>query len=286
MLQFSLPGWVSKILKRSLKLSDYSSQDIEYLKSKLSVFSNPNPLISVVIPAWNEEEGILHTLISLSETNTKYPVELIIVDNNSTDGTAKLLQTLGVQTLLETKQGVGHARTAGLHHAKGKFILTGDSDTLYPSGWITAMGEKMINGEKEPVYCVHGTYSFLPGPDTPRWQYAVYEFMSGFIIRKKEKTQPFLNVLGFNCGFVRQKGIEVNGYDIETQRTFRGAAGVVENNATEDGTMALRLQDAGGKICVVESADACVWTSDRRIQMDGGLQKAMTMRLKKHLFKH
>jgi glycosyltransferase involved in cell wall biosynthesis len=242
-------------------------------------------LVSVIIPAWNEEEGILHTLFSLANTNTQYPVELIIVDNNSTDGTAALLQKLGVQTLLETKQGVGHARTAGMHHAKGKYILTGDSDTLYPSGWITAMTKKMIDGENVPVYCVHGSYSFLPGPDTPRWQYAIYEMMSSFIIKKKERTQPFLNVLGFNCGFVKEKGIELNGYEIETQRTFRGAAGIIETNATEDGMMALRLQNAGGKITLVEGNDGRVWTSDRRIQLDGGLKSAMSMRVKKHLFK-
>jgi glycosyltransferase involved in cell wall biosynthesis len=190
-----------------------------------------------------------------------------------------------VKTLLETKQGVGHARTCGLHHARGKYILTGDSDTLYPPGWITAMTQTMIDGEQEPVYCVHGSYAFLPGSATPRWQYAIYEMMSAVIKKRKEQTQPFLNVLGFNCGFVRQKGIDLNGYDIETQRTFRGAAGVIEQNATEDGMMALRLMEAGGKIRSIPGTDARVWTSDRRIQLDGGLTSAMTMRLKKYLIK-
>ncbi len=285
MVNFSLPVWVSRILKKPNQISGYTTDEIAGLKKQLAVFQHPQPLVSIVIPAWNEEEGILHTLISLANTNTLYPVELIVVDNNSTDGTSALLQSLGVQVLLEKKQGVGHARTAGLHFARGIYVLTGDSDTLYPPGWITAMTDALVNGEKEPVYCVHGSYSFLPGIDTPRWQYAFYELLSGVIIRKKEKTQPFLNVLGFNAGFIRQKGIEVNGYDIETQRTFRGAAGVVENNATEDGMMALRLQEAGGKIKWVDSDEARVWTSDRRIQMDGGLQKALRMRMKKHLFK-
>ena len=285
MFDFSSPQWVTRILQKPLRIQEYTSDEILQLQKKLSLFTHPEPVVSVVIPAWNEEEGILHTLLSLANTNTKYPVQLIVVDNNSTDGTPALLKRLGVQTLLETKQGVGHARTAGMHHAKGKYLLTGDSDTLYPAGWITAMTKAMIEGENVPVYCVHGSYSFLPGPKTPRWQYAMYEMMSSFVIKRKEKTQPFLNVLGFNCGFVKQKGIELNGYDIETQRTFRGAAGVVETNATEDGMMALRLQNAGGKILAVEGKDGRVWTSDRRIQLDGGLRAALIMRLKKHLFK-
>lgn len=283
MIDISIPKWVKNILQKPLDFNQMEGVSVVELKKKLARFSTKNPVISIVIPAWNEEMGILHTLISLAETNTQYEVELLVVDNNSTDGTAYLLNSLGVKNILETKQGVGHARTRGLHEAKGKYILTGDSDTLYPAGWITAMVDGMIKDEQ--VYCVHGSYSFLPSDSTPRWQYAFYEFLSGFIIRKKEKTQPFLNTLGFNSGFIRQKGIDVNGYDIETQRIFRGAAGVVEQNATEDGMMALRLQQAGGKIKAINSSDARVWTSDRRIQLDGGLQSALRMRIKKYLFK-
>jgi len=285
MSDFLLPRWVKHILSQPLRIAEYTPEKVAELKQKLARLAHPNPIVSVVIPAWNEEEGILHTLWSLANTNTQLPTEFIVVDNNSTDGTSALLTGLGVKTLLETKQGVGHARTCGLHNARGKYILTGDSDTLYPPGWITAMAQTMIGGEKEPVYCVHGSYAFLPGPSTPRWQYALYEMMSAVIKKRKEQTQPFLNVLGFNCGFVRQKGIDLNGYDIETQRTFRGAAGVVEENATEDGMMALRLMNAGGKIRSIPGADARVWTSDRRIQLDGGLKNALIMRVKKYLFK-
>jgi len=160
MINFSLPTWVTQILSKPLRISEYSAAEVEELKKKLSIFSNENPVVSVVIPAWNEEEGILHTLISLANTNTKYPVELLVIDNNSTDGTADLLKKLGVKTILETKQGVGHARTNGLHSAKGTYILTGDSDTLYPAGWITAMTDTLVNGANIPVYCVHGSYSF------------------------------------------------------------------------------------------------------------------------------
>lgn len=282
MIKFSLPDWVKIILQKPLDAKQFSDNEITNLKQKLARFSPENPLVSVVIPAWNEERGILHTLISLADTNTKYATELLIIDNNSSDGTVNLITHLGLKIFLETKQGVGHARTCGLLKARGKFILTCDSDTLYPTGWITAMVEGMINNEQ--VYCVHGSYSFLPSHNTPRWQYAFYEIMSSIIIKKKEKTQPYLNTLGFNCGFIRQKGIDINGYDIEIQRTFRGAAGVVEQNATEDGMMALRLQQLGGKIEAIDGSEARVWTSDRRIQLDGGLKNALTMRVKKYLF--
>lgn len=285
MINLRLPAWVAQILKQPFKLKEYSETEIAQLKDKLSKFNSPNPVVSVIIPAWNEEEGILHTIASLANSNTAYATELIVVDNNSTDNTLKLLQQLGIKTLLEKKQGVGHARTCGLYNAKGKYILTGDSDTLYPAGWITAMTKALIDGAAENVYCVHGSYSFLPGLHTPRWQYGIYEKMSAVIIKRKEKMQPFLNVLGFNCGFVRQRGIDVNGYAIDVQRIFRGIAGETDSPATEDGMMALRLQNAGGKIIAVHDIGGRVWTSDRRIQIDGGIKKALLLRFKKHLFK-
>lgn len=282
MSRFTLPAWVKAILEKPIRLSENTPEYIAELKSKLQKLQHPEPVVSVVIPAWNEEEGILHTLISLAETNTKFPVELLVVDNNSTDGTAALLQTLGVRTLLEKKQGVGHARTAGMHAARGKCILTADSDSLYPPGWITSMTQAMMSDPQ--VYCVHGTYSFLPGTNTPRWQYGCYEMLSSVVIRRKERHSPFLNVLGYNSGFIREKGIAVNGYDIEVQRTFRGKPGDNSGHAAEDGMMALRLQQAGGRIAAIYDEAARVWTSDRRIEIDGGLRKALVLRFKKHLF--
>lgn len=284
MSNFTIPQWVQAIRQKPLRLADNDPGFIKQLQQQLQKLQHPNPLVSVVVPAWNEEEGILHTLISLANTNTIYPTELLVVDNNSTDGTAALLSTLGVRTITEEKQGVGYARTAGLHAAIGKYILTADSDTLYPPGWITSMTRTMIMGEQQPIYCVHGTYSFLPSSQTPRWQYGVYELLSSIVIRRKERSQPFLNVLGYNSGFIRNKGIEVNGYDIAVQRTFRGVPGDNSGHAAEDGMMALRLQQAGGHIAAIYANDARVWTSDRRIMIDGGLRKALWIRIKKHMF--
>lgn len=287
MINLTVPVWVKEVREKPLRLSDNHPAYISELKQKLQRFAHPSPIVSVVIPAWNEEENILHTLISLANTTTSLPVELLIVDNNSTDGTATLLKELGVQTILETKQGVGHARTAGLHAAKGRYILTGDSDSLYPPGWITAMTQSLINGEHDQVYCVHGSYSFLPGTKTPRWQYGIYEIFRDVIKRKHERTEPYLNMFGCTSGFIRQKGIDVNGYDITTQRTFRGVAGGEEVPvAAEDGMMGMRLYEAGGKIVAINSNDARVWTNDRRIEIDGGLAKALVQRVKKYLIKN
>ena len=279
-----MPNWVKDIVEKPLLIEGFSKEEIEVLKQKLSRFNSNNPVVTIIIPAWNEEYGILHTLISLANTTCPYAVELIVVDNNSTDGTGALLHKLGVKSLLETKQGVGHARTKGLINAKGKFILTGDSDTLYPPTWIYQMTNAMMQNEEEKVYCVIGCYSFIPSNKATRWKYAFYEMLSAIVIRRKQKFEPYLAAVGFSCGFVRDKGIAVDGYNIESQRTCRGNAGVLDTNATEDGMMALRLMNAGGKIKCMNTSSTKVWTSDRRIHMDGGLTKAIKMRINKYLF--
>lgn len=285
MIAFTLPAWVKNLTEKPLNWSEYRLDEQEQLKKLLTKFITDTPLVSVVIPAWNEEHGILHTLWSLALSDLSYPTELLVVDNNSTDGTAALLQELGVKVISEEKQGVGHARTKGLQEAKGRYVLTGDSDTLYPPQWINLMAKALIDGEQEPVYCIHSSYSFVPSKPSQRWQYGIYEMLSSIIAKRKEQTQPFLNVYGFYTGLVADKGRQLNGYDVEIQRTYQGTVGQLETNATEDGMMALRLMQAGGKIKAVHHPDARVWTSDRRIQLDGGIGKAFTIRFKKYLLK-
>ena len=88
MSDFLLPRWVKHILSQPLRIAEYTPEKVAELKQKLARLAHPNPIVSVVVPAWNEEEGILHTLWSLANTNTQLPTEFIVVDNNSTDGTS------------------------------------------------------------------------------------------------------------------------------------------------------------------------------------------------------
>lgn len=96
--------------------------------------------ISVVIPAYNEEEGIGACLASLTRQKTKFPFEVIVVDNNSTDKTAKIARSfrdkLNIHVITEKKQGRGAARYAGFEAAQGEVIFSTDADTILPPNWI------------------------------------------------------------------------------------------------------------------------------------------------------
>src|SRR3989442_14101237 len=102
-------------------------QPKERLKDKMSTIRqniqrlySSIPEVSIVIPAYNEEETILKTLSSLSATTSKKSIEIIVVNNNSKDATGELATAAGATCILETKQGITPARNAGLKLAKGK----------------------------------------------------------------------------------------------------------------------------------------------------------------------
>ena len=139
-----MSAWYKSHVKRFGSVGLENSAVLDELKRKLAPFSPSDPEVSVVIPAWNEERGILPTLASLAATTTRLRVEIIVINNNSTDRTQQLLDRLGVRNYFKPQQGIAYARQLGLDKAKGKYHLCADSDTLYPPTWIDTMVEPML----------------------------------------------------------------------------------------------------------------------------------------------
>ena len=80
------------------------------IRNQLNRLQSPNPLISVVVIAYNEECRLAACLWSLSELNTKFPIEILGVNNNSKDKTEEVYQALGLPYYNETRQSPGLAR--------------------------------------------------------------------------------------------------------------------------------------------------------------------------------
>jgi glycosyltransferase involved in cell wall biosynthesis len=88
--------------------------------------------ISVVIPCYNEEDGIR----SVIEAMPSYVDEIVVVDNNSTDRTGEIARSLGAVVVFQPVKGYGAAYQAGLPAATGDVIATLDGDGTYPSDEI------------------------------------------------------------------------------------------------------------------------------------------------------
>lgn len=92
--------------------------------------------ISVVIPAFNEAQKLAACLDALM-AQTVLPHEILVVDNNSADGTAAVAATYdSVRVLSEKQQGRVFARNAGFDAATGDIIARIDADSVVPPDWL------------------------------------------------------------------------------------------------------------------------------------------------------
>lgn len=260
---FSVPGWVKEILAKydSKKVTPVA---LDELKKGLAKYRCAEPEVSIVIPAYNEEKDILRMLASFARMQPDYKTELIVVNNNSKDRTKEILESLNVNVIDELRQGISYTRQTGLEQAKGKYLLNADGDSLYPAGWINCYVEAL---KDEKVTCVYGTYSFFPSATISRFELALYEGAARLPLVLRKKKMNFFNVYGFNFAFRREDGLRAGGFNTQRQRW-------------SDGWMAMMLSQSGE---VVNTTDvrARVWTSDRRIVIDGGIISAVKKRLKK-----
>jgi glycosyltransferase involved in cell wall biosynthesis len=93
------------------------------------------PLVSVVMPAFNAERYLREAIDSVL-AQTHRPLELIVVDDGSTDATADVMASYGARIIavdgLENR-GIGAARNRGIAEARGSFIAFMDADDIWPA---------------------------------------------------------------------------------------------------------------------------------------------------------
>jgi len=113
-------------------------------------------LISVIIPVFNKEMYIENSIKSvISQTHSNF--ELIVIDDGSTDQSAKVINEIKnqenekIKYFFQSNKGVSAARNYGLSIAKGKYICFLDADDLYLP---TFLEEMLMNiGDKNVIYC-------------------------------------------------------------------------------------------------------------------------------------
>lgn len=103
-------------------------------------------LVSVVIPTYNASSTIDEQLHALAAQDYEGPLEVIVSDNNSTDGIRDLIEDHPLVDQLRLrwvsasrKQGVSHARNVGVDKATGDFIAFCDADDRVHPDWLSAM---------------------------------------------------------------------------------------------------------------------------------------------------
>ena len=121
-----------------------------------------HPMVSIIVPVFNGENAIEECIQSLLDQD--YPrdkYEIIIVDNNSKDGTGEIIKRYPVLYLLEDEiQSSYAARNKGIGYAQGEIFAFTDSDCVASKNWLK---EAMLLFKEDLVGCVTGeVYAYKP----------------------------------------------------------------------------------------------------------------------------
>ncbi|WMJ84719.1 glycosyltransferase family 2 protein [Oscillospiraceae bacterium LTW-04] len=101
-----------------------------YCQSLRDVHKRGKPGVSVIIPAHNAEKFLAKVIESVQHQQRDFPLEIIVVDDGSTDGTADKAQSLGVTLIQQVKQGAAAARNHGITHSSYGYLFFLDADDL------------------------------------------------------------------------------------------------------------------------------------------------------------
>ena len=115
--------------KRRVRTADNREEDPSFATARGLAAVHRNLRLSVVIPCYNEADGIRAVLAALPSVVD----EVVVVDNRSTDGTGDVARSLGARVVREERPGYGAAYKAGLRVATGDVIITLDGDGSYPA---------------------------------------------------------------------------------------------------------------------------------------------------------
>jgi glycosyltransferase involved in cell wall biosynthesis len=124
------------------------------------------PFLTVIIPVFNAERHIASAIRSI--LSQEYPfLEILAVDDGSTDGSAEILQSFPeVVYYYQKNQGPAAARNYGIQLAKGEFILFLDSDDLFPEGKIRNQLSYFTQRPELEIVLGKSQFFFEEGADT------------------------------------------------------------------------------------------------------------------------
>lgn len=210
--------------------------------------------LSIVIPAYNEERYIGECLQCCLKHAPKNLLEIIVVNNASTDATDRIVsQFPSVRIVSESRKGLTYARQKGLEEAKGDVLVWFDADTRVDANWFPAMQKAL---EKPEVVCVSGPYDYY---DIALWKRICVRLYWMCLATPVSLCTGYM-VVGGNFAVKKEALLSIGGFD--TSIAFYG----------EDADIARRLSAAGK---VVFTSRCRILTSGRRLSKEGLLKSSV-----------
>lgn len=169
-------------------------------------------MISIVVPAYNEEKSIKCCLDALSMQKTSERYEIIIVDNNSTDKTKEIVSNykskIALRLVSEKKKGAGPARAKGFGLAKGNIFLSTDADTIVPPDWVQTFVREL---KESDAIAVTGPCKI---EDCSWIKNTIFNFCQPLAMRIYRAFFGHYWLSGFNYGIRKEVYLCVGGIDV------------------------------------------------------------------------
>lgn len=200
------------------------------------------PRFSIVIPCYNEGGYIAQTVNSIHRQTFAAGYEIIVVDNNCTDGTASIARGLGARVVGERHPGVCSARQKGTEASTGEIVVSADADTTYPSDWLAKIDRSF--GTDDRIVAVTGPCRYVGGP---WWGRPYARILFGGVHLVYRMTGRTVYVTATNIAFRRRHwaGYDVHltqgGDELDLLRTLRAHGRVVYDATNPTYTSSRRL---------------------------------------------
>ena len=199
--------------------------------------------VSVVVPAYNESENIEATVRSILAND--HPLEVVVVDDGSTDGTADLLEDLAlprVRVVRQANAGKSEALNRGVAAAKHDLIVMIDGDTIFQPDTVA----QLVAPFADPAIGAVAGNVKIANRDRliPRMQHL--EYVVGFNVdRRVQDTWGSISTIPGAAGAFRREAVQEVG-------------GLSSDTLAEDTDLTIALGRAGWRVVYAERALA--WT--------------------------
>jgi glycosyltransferase involved in cell wall biosynthesis len=169
--------------------------------------------VSVLVCTYNRRPFLEKLIESISDQlPASFPLEVLIIDNNSKDGTAEYGQGVAAadptfRYVFEGRQGLSHARNAGARAARHEFLLYLDDDAVLPPHYLATLGRLLA--ENDPDFLGGPLYPLYLDPK-PDW------FPESLEVRRKTEQSGFdqdVTLTGANYGVKKSVLEAVGGFD-------------------------------------------------------------------------
>ena len=223
--------------------------------------------LAFVIPAYNEQALIgkcVESVLAEIKRSGRTGVDVVVVNNNSTDRTAEVAGAYaGVRVVDEKQKGLVSARDGGFRATTAELVANIDADTIVPPGWLDVVFEEF---EKDPgLVCLSGPYLYYDLSGWNRFLISMFYGLTKLIYWLNRYVLRVGSVVqGGNFVFRRDAWIKAGGFNREIK--FYG----------EDTDVAVRLSKVGG---VKFTFRLKMMTSGRRLAEEGVFRTALTYTL-------